>query len=60
MYIVDLLNNKIYVFLANKSWVKSGKKNNLTIKDLTVISMKSAYSDTLTPPYYGNTGNLGD
>jgi len=22
--------------------------------------MKSAYSDTLTPPYYGNIGNLGD
>ena len=33
---------------------------NLIIKDLTVISMKSAYSDKLTPPYYGNVGNLGD
>ena len=32
---------------------------NLTIKDLTIISMKSAYSEQLTPPYYGNVGNLG-
>ena len=32
----------------------------LTITDLKIISMKSAYSDTLTPPYYGNIGNLGD
>ena len=33
---------------------------NLKVNKLIVRSMKSAYSDTLTPPYYGNVGNLGD
>ena len=33
---------------------------NLKVNKLTVISMKSAYNENMTPPYYGNTGNLGD
>lgn len=33
---MDILNNKLYVFLANKSWNKKGKKNNLTKKDLEI------------------------
>ena len=36
--------------------------NNANIKftELTIYRMGSAYSDTVTPPYYGNMGNLGD
>ena len=36
--------------------------NNANIKftEFTVYQMGSAYSDTVTPPYYGNMGNLGD
>lgn len=36
--------------------------NNANIKftELTIYRMGSAYSDTVTPPYYGNVGNLGD
>lgn len=30
---MDLLNNKIYCALANKSWMKKSKKNKLTYKD---------------------------
>lgn len=33
---MDILNNKTYCFLANKSWNKSGKKNNLTFYDLII------------------------
>ena len=36
--------------------------NNANIKftNITIYRMGSAYSDTVTPPYYGNMGNLGD
>ena len=36
--------------------------NNANIKftEFTVYRMGSAYSDTVTPPYYGNMGNLGE
>ncbi|MBR2350848.1 MAG: GH32 C-terminal domain-containing protein [Clostridia bacterium] len=36
--------------------------NNANIKftELQIYRMGSAYSDTVTPPYYGNMGNLGD
>lgn len=33
---MDILNNKIYCFLANRNWSKSGKKNNLTIEDIKI------------------------
>ena len=33
---------------------------NLKITSLEIYRMGSAYSDTVTPPYYGNMGNLGD
>ena len=32
---------------------------NLTVKELTIYRMGSAYRDTVTPAYYGNNGNLG-
>ena len=32
----------------------------LKVTSLTIRSMKSAYTENMTPPYYGNTGNLGD
>ena len=31
---IDLLNNRLYCFLANLSWNKKGKKNNLSFADL--------------------------
>lgn len=31
---MDLLNNKMYSFLANKSWTRNAKKNKLTKKDV--------------------------
>lgn len=33
---MDLLTNKTYCFLANKSWNKKGKENNLTYNDLII------------------------
>ena len=33
---------------------------NIKFTEFTVYRMGSAYSDTVTPPYYGNTGNLGE
>jgi sucrose-6-phosphate hydrolase SacC (GH32 family) len=33
---------------------------NITFTKLAIYQMGSAYSDTVTPPYYGNMGNLGD
>lgn len=33
---VDLLNNKLYCFLANLSWNKKGKQNNLSKIDLKI------------------------
>ena len=33
---------------------------NIKFTELTIYRMGSAYSDTVTPPYYGNMGNLGN
>ena len=33
---------------------------NIQFTELTIYRMGSAYSDTVTPPYYGNMGNLGE
>ena len=33
---------------------------NIVFTEFAVYSMGSAYTDTVTPPYYGNVGNLGD
>ena len=33
---------------------------NVKFTEFAVYRMGSAYSDTVTPPYYGNVGNLGD
>ena len=30
----------------------------LTVSDLTIYTLGSAYSDTVTPAYYGNTGSI--
>ena len=32
---------------------------NIEFTELVIYRMGSAYSDTVTPPYYGNVGNLG-
>ena len=33
---MDLLNNKLYCYIANHSWNKQGKKNNLSSSDLRI------------------------
>ena len=32
----------------------------IRFQSLEIYRMGSAYSETVTPPYYGNTGNLGN
>ena len=32
----------------------------LSVSDLTIYRLGSAYSDTVTPAYYGNTGSIKD
>ena len=52
---------RIYPNYGNSDYLNFFDNNaGLKINELTVRSMKSAYSDVLTPPYYGNTGNLGE
>ena len=52
---------RIYPNYGNSDYLNFFDNNaGLKINDLIVRSMKSAYSDVLTPPYYGNTGNLGE
>lgn len=33
---IDLINNRLYCYIANFSWDKSGKKNNLSSSDLRI------------------------
>ena len=33
---------------------------NIKFTELTIYRMGSAYSETVTPPYYGNMGSLGE
>ena len=52
---------RIYPKYGDSDYLNFFAENaNMTITSLKIISMKSAYSDTLTPPYYGNVGNLTD
>ena len=52
---------RIYPKYGDSDYLKIFDNNaNIKFTELHIYRMGSAYSDTVTPPYYGNTGNLGD
>ena len=52
---------RIYPKYGDSDYLRVFDNNaNIKFTELTIYRMGSAYSDTVTPPYYGNMGNLGD
>ena len=52
---------RIYPRYGDSDYLKVFDNNaNIKFTELRIYRMGSAYSDTVTPPYYGNMGNLGD
>ena len=52
---------RIYPKYGDSDYIRVFDNNaNVKFTKFTVYRMGSAYSDTVTPPYYGNMGNLGD
>ena len=52
---------RIYPKYGDSDYLKIFDNNaNIKFTELHIYRMGSAYSDDLTPPYYGNTGNLGE
>ncbi|MBO5102383.1 MAG: glycoside hydrolase family 32 protein, partial [Clostridia bacterium] len=52
---------RIYPRYGDSDYLKVFDNNaNIKFTELSIYRMGSAYSDTVTPPYYGNMGNLGD
>ncbi|MBR5144014.1 MAG: GH32 C-terminal domain-containing protein, partial [Clostridia bacterium] len=52
---------RIYPKYGDSDYISIFDNNaNITFTKLAIYQMGSAYSDTVTPPYYGNMGNLGD
>ena len=52
---------RIYPKYGNSDYLRVFDNNaNIKFTEFTVYRMGSAYSDTVTPPYYGNMGNLGE
>ncbi|MBR2498763.1 MAG: GH32 C-terminal domain-containing protein [Clostridia bacterium] len=52
---------RIYPKYGDSDYLRVFDNNsNIKFTEFTVYRMGSAYSDTLTPAYYGNVGNLGD
>ena len=52
---------RIYPRYGDSDYLKVFDNNaNIKFTELHIYRMGSAYSDTVTPPYYGNMGNLGD
>ena len=52
---------RIYPKYGDSDYLRIFDNNaNIKFTELTIYRMGSAYSDTVTPPYYGNMGNLGD
>ena len=63
VYIDDIITftTRIYPKYGNSDYLKFFDNNGgLSINNMKVTSMKSAYYETVTPSYYGNTGNLGE
>ena len=52
---------RIYPKYGNSDYLRIFDNNaNIKFTELTIYRMGSAYSETTTPPYYGNMGNLGE
>ncbi len=54
---------RIYPNYGDSDYIRLVDENaGMTVKKLKITQMKSAYSadGAITPPYYGNTGNLGE
>ena len=52
---------RIYPKYGDSDYLRMFDNNaNIKFTELTIYRMGSAYSDTVTPPYYGNMGNLGE
>ena len=52
---------RVYPKYGDSDYLKIFDNNaNIKFTELHIYRMGSAYSDTVTPPYYGNVGNLGD
>ena len=52
---------RIYPRYGDSDYLRVFDNNaNIIFTELEINRMKSAYSDTTTPPYYGNMGNLGE
>ena len=52
---------RIYPRYGDSDYLRIFDNNaNIIFTELEINRMSSAYSDTTTPPYYGNMGNLGD
>ena len=52
---------RIYPKYGDSDYLRIFDNNaNIKFTELYIYRMGSAYSDTVTPPYYGNTGNLGE
>lgn len=63
VYVNDIMSftTRVYPKYGNSDYLNFFNENaGLKITDLKVISMKSAYRENMTPPYYGNVGNLGE
>lgn len=52
---------RVYPKYGNSDYLHIFDNNaNIKFTELYIYSMKSAYSDTTTPAYYGNVGNFGE
>ncbi len=52
---------RIYPKYGDSDYLKIFDDNaNIVFTELSIYRMNSAYRDTVTPPYYGNMGNLGE
>ena len=52
---------RIYPGYGDSDYLRIFDNNaNITFTELEINRMGSAYSDTVTPPYYGNMKNLGE
>ena len=52
---------RIYPKYGDSDYLKIFDDNaNIEFTELSIYRMNSAYTDNVTPPYYGNMGNLGE
>ena len=52
---------RIYPKYGDSDYIRIFDNNaNIKFTELEIYQMGSVYSETTTPPYYGNVGNLGD